>query len=253
VVRDVLETIQPLLTASNVAAQCEARGPVPAVFAPVPIWRQAVLGIVNLAIYSAPGGRVHITLSSAPPRALIRIQAFPPAGTVARAPSAGDLETAWQLLELCHGELEVDAARDAGDMAAFAVTLSLPAAEQITVLVVDDNADTRLLLQRYLSGTRYHFAGAHTSQQGMALAEELSPRVIVLDVMMPKQDGWALLGYLREHPKLRSVPVVVTTILAEEKLALALGAADFMRKPIKRSELLAVLDRHLSAPQPESG
>jgi CheY-like chemotaxis protein len=65
----------------------------------------------------------------------------------------------------------------------------------------------------------------------------------VLDVMMPEQDGWTLLGQLREHPTTRGVPIIVCTILPQEQLALTLGAAEFIRKPVSRKTLLSALDR----------
>ena len=68
-----------------------------------------------------------------------------------------------------------------------------------------------------------------------------------MDVMMPVIDGWELMGHLRQHPATSSVPIVVCTILAEEDLALSLGASDFIRKPFGREALLRVLDRQRSS------
>jgi CheY-like chemotaxis protein len=126
------------------------------------------------------------------------------------------------------------------------VQVALLAAEQVTVLAIDDNADTLQLFQRYLSGSRYRLVSAQNAHQALALIEELNPQVIVLDVMMPKEDGWTLLGRFREHPKTREVPIIVCTILPQEQLALTLGAADFLRKPVNRATLLSTLDRQLA-------
>jgi CheY-like chemotaxis protein len=120
------------------------------------------------------------------------------------------------------------------------------------VLVVDDNADTLQLLQRYLSNSRYRFNGTSDPQQALQLAEELAPKAILLDVMLPDVDGWELLGRLNEYPETSDVPVVVCTILPQEQLALSLGAAAFIPKPVSRSELLATLDRLLGQAPPES-
>ena len=59
------------------------------------------------------------------------------------------------------------------------------------------------------------------------------------------QDGWTLLSQLREHPNTRNIPVIVCTILAHKQLAVTLGAADFIRKPVRRADFLAALDRQL--------
>jgi CheY-like chemotaxis protein len=113
----------------------------------------------------------------------------------------------------------------------------------LTTLVIDDNADTQQLFRRYLTGSRYHLAGATDGQHGLALVQELAPQVILLDVMMPHEDGWTILARLREDPQSRHIPVIICTILPQEALARVLGAAHFLRKPVSRSQLLAALDQ----------
>ena len=115
----------------------------------------------------------------------------------------------------------------------------------MTVLMIDDNADALQLLQRYLSNSRYHFVGTQDPQRGLAMAEEQAPQIIVLDVMMPERDGWTVLGQLREHPKTHDIPVIVCSILSQEQLALTLGAAQFLRKPVTRQALLSALDHQI--------
>jgi CheY-like chemotaxis protein len=110
-------------------------------------------------------------------------------------------------------------------------------------LVVDDNVDTLQLVQRYLSNSRYRFIGTSDPREVPALVEQLEMDIIVLDVMLPTIDGWELLGRLREHPKTRHTPIIVCTILSQEQLALTLGAAEFIRKPVSRETLLSALDR----------
>ena len=70
---------------------------------------------------------------------------------------------------------------------------------------------------------------------------------------MPEQDGWTLLSQLREHPKTQDIPIVVCSILSQETFARALGAVDFLRKPVNRQEFLEVLDRQFGPQQKESG
>jgi CheY-like chemotaxis protein len=133
----------------------------------------------------------------------------------------------------------------------FTATLTLPIQKPVEVLVVDDNADTRRLYELYLKGTNYHFIGAASSEQALALAEKHRPDIVILDVMMPHQDGWEFLGQLREHPDTRGIPIIVSTILPQEHLALALGAAGFLHKPVNRTTLLAALHRQLELLQTE--
>jgi PleD family two-component response regulator len=147
-----------------------------------------------------------------------------------------------QLVQMSGGSLE--ATSEGGD---WIVELMLPAVEQAEVLVIDDNQDTLRLLQKYLTGTRYRFVGVSEPERALASAEQTDPRVIILDVMLPDVDGWELLERLREHPKTSSIPVIVCTILPQEELALHLGAAAFIRKPVSRQRLLAALDQQLEA------
>ena len=133
------------------------------------------------------------------------------------------------------------------------IRISVPAKERIPVLVIDDNADTLRLLERYLSNSRYRFLGTPDPAQAVDLAEKQSPRIIVLDVMLPGVDGWELLGRLRQHPKTCDIPTIVCTILPQEQLALDLGATEFIRKPVSRQALLSALDRQLSSVSTASG
>jgi CheY-like chemotaxis protein len=73
----------------------------------------------------------------------------------------------------------------------------------------------------------------------------------MVDVMMPQVDGWEVLGQLREHPLSSHIPIVVHTILAQEELALSLGASAFLRKPVTRQDFLAALDRLIALMEPE--
>ena len=128
----------------------------------------------------------------------------------------------------------------------------LPVFHQITVLVIDDNPDFHQLIQRETSGTQYKIIGERHPEKGLALAEEITPSIVLLDVMMPRMDGWEVLGRLRRHPRTEHIPVIICTVLAQEDLALSLGAADFIRKPIKWGQILAALDRQRALLEQES-
>jgi CheY-like chemotaxis protein len=209
----------------------------PRVSLQVPILRQALLDVLGEAARCAPGGPLRLTTESLAQGVGARILAHGHAGAL---PNAEDLEMTGQLVQLCGGTLECKI--EPGSLDA---RLTLPAIEQATVLVIDDNADALQLAQRYLANSRYRCLSTQDAEHGLALAEDAQPAVIVLDVMMPERDGWTVLGQLREHPKTHTIPVVICSILAQEQLALSLGAAQFLRKPVTRQALLAALDRQL--------
>jgi DNA-binding response OmpR family regulator len=76
------------------------------------------------------------------------------------------------------------------------------------------------------------------------------PRAILLDVMMPHMDGWAVLCALKADPVLADIPVVMVTMVRQKGLAMTLGAADYLTKPVQWPRLKAVLERYRSSGEP---
>ncbi|HMA38128.1 MAG TPA: ATP-binding protein, partial [Chloroflexia bacterium] len=126
--------------------------------------------------------------------------------------------------------------------------LAGPAAGPGTVLVIDDDPTTRDLLTRYLAQAGIPVVSAEDGAVGLLLARSLRPAVIILDVLLPHLDGWAVLGALKADPDLAAIPVVLTTILDQPERGLALGAAEYLTKPIDRTRLLAVVARYEPPP-----
>jgi CheY-like chemotaxis protein/anti-sigma regulatory factor (Ser/Thr protein kinase) len=113
-----------------------------------------------------------------------------------------------------------------------------------TVLVIDDEAAVRDLMQRFLSKEGFRVVTAAGGEEGLRRARELSPDAITLDVMMPGMDGWAVLSALKSDPGTVDIPVVMLTIVDDKNLGYALGAADYLTKPIDRERLATVLDKY---------
>jgi PAS domain S-box-containing protein len=124
-----------------------------------------------------------------------------------------------------------------------AVPTAIDAAGGGGVLVVDDDPSTRELLARFLERDGFRVAAAADGKEGLEMARSLAPRVILLDVTMPQMDGWAVLRAIRAEAALRDTPVVMVTVLAEQTLAYALGATDYLQKPVDWNELHAMMDR----------
>src|SRR3712207_9116851 len=82
------------------------------------------------------------------------------------------------------------------------------------------------------------------------MARALRPSAVLLDVMMPRMDGWAVLSALKADPELAQTPVIMVTIVQERGLAFALGAADYLTKPVQWGRLKGVLERFRSQPAP---
>jgi CheY-like chemotaxis protein len=109
------------------------------------------------------------------------------------------------------------------------------------VLVVDDDATVRELMERFLIKEGFSVVTAAGGLEALARARELGPAAVTLDIMMPDLDGWTVLAALKGDPALADIPVVVVTILDEKRRGFALGAAEYMVKPIDRDRLLDLL------------
>jgi CheY-like chemotaxis protein len=110
------------------------------------------------------------------------------------------------------------------------------------VMVVDDDVSARGILAAVLRKEGLRVAEAESGEAALGLARRIRPDAITLDIMMPRMDGWSVLTALKSDPELADIPVVVVTITTDRGVALSLGAADFMTKPIERNRLVSVLN-----------
>ena len=122
-----------------------------------------------------------------------------------------------------------------GDRRDEAVERRLRAAAKCTLLVIDDDEAIRTALAELLELCGYSVAVAADGQEGVELLEYgLAPRAIVLDLMMPRMDGWTFLARLRRDPRFHDVPVVVTSAVATDGPP---GADASLQKPFDVGEL----------------
>jgi len=170
------------------------------------------------------------------------------------------LALAKKFVELHGGQLWVES--EAGQGSRFTFTLPVgtvpqpetthaPAAGAATgiedsgpvVLVVEDDAAAAELLRLYLAGAGYRVEVARDGEEGFAKAWQLQPNLITLDLQLPKVDGWDVLIRLKGEPATRDIPVVIVSIVEEHGKGFALGAADYLVKPVSREEMLQALQR----------
>jgi PAS domain S-box-containing protein len=123
-----------------------------------------------------------------------------------------------------------------------------PAAD--CVLVIDDDATARELIADHLKSEGFAVVTASGGLEGLKLAKQVKPTVITLDVLMPDLDGWSVLAALRKDSELVDVPVIMVSILDEQRRGAALGAAGYLTKPIDRERLRRLLDRFRAPTRP---
>jgi CheY-like chemotaxis protein len=112
------------------------------------------------------------------------------------------------------------------------------------ILVIDDLEANIRLLQARLSAEYYEVLTATDGPSGLAVAAAETPDIILLDVMMPGMDGWAVLAALKADPAVADIPVIMLTIVDDRNLGYALGAAEYLTKPVDRERLVAVLKKY---------
>jgi CheY-like chemotaxis protein len=157
---------------------------------------------------------------------------------------------------------DITVASEPGRGSTFTVTLPATAAEQRaapaaeppatgtgaagTVLIVDDDPAARNLLAWFLGREGFRVEHAGDGEEALRRARTVRPDVITLDVLMPGMDGWAVLAALKADGELAPIPVVMLSVLDERHMGFALGASDYLTKPVDREQLVAALKRHRS-------
>jgi signal transduction histidine kinase/DNA-binding response OmpR family regulator len=114
-----------------------------------------------------------------------------------------------------------------------------------TVLSIDDEEPAHELLERELASAGFYILHAAGGREGLKLAKQARPDVITLDIIMPDLDGWSVLKALKADPELCDIPVVLVTIMGDRDLGFALGAADYITKPLDRDLLMRAVGRHV--------
>ncbi len=120
-----------------------------------------------------------------------------------------------------------------------------------TVLVIDDDPAARELLENFFRKEGFAVASAGGGADTVRLARELRPVLITLDVMMPGVDGWAVLSQLKADPVLADIPVIMVTIVDDRNLGYALGATEYLTKPVDRERLAAIVRKYRRAGTPD--
>jgi len=154
-------------------------------------------------------------------------------------PHAVGLDVCRHLMAAMGGSLHLHTRPGAGVMA----RLVWPRPADSVLLVIDDNEDFVELFRRYVADHRWRVVGATTGAAARKLLAEMEATVITLDVMMPQEDGWDILRALQTDDRTQNIPVIICSVLNEPRLAQALGAADYLTKPVSQEALLQALAR----------
>jgi len=127
-------------------------------------------------------------------------------------------------------------------------TPAIPSAgiTQQQVIVIEDSPTAAQQLARYLQGMGMHTTIYPYGEGAFAEIARIQPTMVILDIQLPNLSGWDVLTQLKQHSSTQAIPVIVVSVEDERPLGLAMGASDYLIKPLNRAEFHASLQQVLS-------
>ncbi|HEY1370140.1 MAG TPA: response regulator [Gaiellaceae bacterium] len=220
----------------------------------------------------ALGGEVHVSVADtgigiAPADQEAIFDAFQQISSRTAPPQEGTglgLTLSRQLVELHGGTLSIESEVGVGSTFTFTLPVSRvvepeaappaatvpPGPGEAIVLLVEDDQHSIDLLSLYLEDAGFTPVVARDGEEGLQLARRIQPAAILLDILLPRLDGWEFLERAKADPQIEHTPVIIVSMLDEMGAGLTLGAADYLVKPVGRDSLLQALRRAVALPSP---
>jgi PAS domain S-box-containing protein len=283
VVSECLQTIEPMLRGEKVQLLKDVSADLPRLTSDKDRLRQILTNLLSNAVKFTESGSVKVTAQrhgaeitiaiadtgiGIPAQALDRIfEEFHQVdgGTTRQHGGTGlGLAISRHFARLLGGDISVQSAPGVGSIFTVAIPINYGAGQlgtshadsfsddivaaetvphQRIVLVIDDDPNVVYLLRENLAEAGYRVIGAASADEGRQKAREFRPFAIILDILMPQQDGWQMLHELKNDASMRDIPIIVLSVVDNKELAYRLGAFDCLLKPVDRDLMLATLSR----------
>ena len=247
--------------------------------------KQILFNLLSNAVKFTPdGGKIHVTARREGQEAVISVQdtgigiaaedqalVFEEFRQAKQGPSSGKTEGTGlglalvkRFVELHGGRVWLESQLGEGSTFSFSIPIGEAGTQQDEtpehappktaatahgplVLVVEDDSRSADLLKVYLDDAGFRAEVARDGATGLRMARDLRPSLIVMDVLLPQMDGWELLSQLKSDEALANIPVIVSTVVDDRAKGAALGAADYIVKPVNREEFVGLVQRHCPA------
>ncbi len=203
--------------------------------------RQLILGLLSHLLERLDGGEIAVTGAAHAGCVTLSLDSFGVA-TALSAPAAQEAQMRLSMLHELAAVQNIRVQSTAGESGALGFCLELATTRPRTILVVDDNHDALHLFERYLTQHNYQVVMAQSGAEALEKAREVQPFAVTLDLMMPGRDGWDVLQTLTNQPATQHIPIIICTVLAAKEMALSLGAAAFLAKPVSEQALIEALE-----------
>jgi PAS domain S-box-containing protein len=275
-IRDVATTIEPLVAKNSNTLLVETAPGLGSMYSDVTRLRQVLLNLLSNACKFTERGTITLAVEREGPDVLMRVRdsgigmtkeeigrLFEPfsqadASTSRKYGGTGlGLAITRRFCQLMGGGISVESEQGAGStftirLPSNAAPTQVDASDESaavqrdtgtkgTVLVIDDDPSARDLTRRILTKEGYDILEAPDGETGLRIASEQHPDLITLDVLMPGLDGWAVLTRLKANPDLATIPVVLLSVVEDRNMGFALGATEYLTKPIDRKRLVTIL------------
>ncbi len=235
------QIVQPLVQQRGLRLRLHVPASLPMIYGDAALLRQIIINVVTAALNLVAAESLELSVSPAETEMAFCLRGLDECKTYdGILDRLEGFRIGRSLVEAYGGRFWIaqDRERD------LALHFAVPLREPQTILVVDDDADTVLLYRRYLQD--YVVQAARSADEVKAFLEQGRPDLILLDVLMPREDGWDILRYLKSIPDAAEIPVVICSVLGQPQLALAMGAAKVLHKPIDPPRLLQAIRMFLT-------
>jgi CheY-like chemotaxis protein len=239
---DLQPILEPLAVQRGMTLQRDMPIDLPPVHGHVPILRQMLLDLLAEGIQFYAGGVIRLSARVVEHEMIWRLCGSGVSQTAEGLERREVFSAVQKLLGLYEGRLWLE--KDAQGCNNVCLAFRLPTPR--IILVIDDDPGAVELYRRYLQSYDCVLLGAHTAEQVEAALAGTLPDLILLDVIMPHQDGWTILQDLKRSPRTAHIPVIVCSVIPQPRLALALGAAEVLNKPFTPADLVRIVQDWLT-------